>query len=150
MMKSVETVSREPITNLTEADALLDECSFALQFGHRFQRFVEGALGEDETVTAALLKSLQTLEGLYIRLEDAYRDAGVREALEDMDDPLAALQDAFFVLRRGVDRAVGTLYRSRPRSRNYTGRWRPWPWTRTCSRQPLRSRREAKRRSCRS
>jgi hypothetical protein len=109
MMKSVETVSREPIANLTEADALLDECSFALQFGHRFQRFVEGALGEGETVTAALLKSLQTLEGLYIRLEDAYRDAGVREALEDMDDPLAALQDAFFVLRRGVDRAVGTL-----------------------------------------
>jgi len=111
MMKSVETVAREPITNLTEADALLDECSFALQFGHRFQRFVEGALGDGETVTSILLKSLQTLEGLYIKLEDAYRDAGVREALEGLesDDPLAALQDAFFVLRRGVDRAVGTL-----------------------------------------
>jgi len=112
MMKSVETVSREAITSVVEADALLDECSFALQFGHRFQRFVEGVLGEAASdVTATLTRSLQTLEGLYIKLEDAYRDAGVAEALEGLadDDPLAALQDAFFVLRRGVDRAVGTL-----------------------------------------
>ena len=71
-----------------------------------------GRSGTGETVTADIVEVItmrRLLEGLYIRLEDAYRDAGVREALEDMDDPLAALQDAFFVLRRGVDRAVGTL-----------------------------------------
>lgn len=142
MMRSVETVAREVHEeSFVALDELLDEVGFALQFGHRFERFVEARLGVDGA--AATLKhlspSLQLLVGHYVQIEDAYCDACVRVACRDVratldpdpegdeldyagdhpldgaeenpddDAALVALQDAFFVLRRGVDRAISTL-----------------------------------------
>ncbi|KAJ8602101.1 hypothetical protein CTAYLR_001665 [Chrysophaeum taylorii] len=90
-------------TDVLSMDARLDELSFACQFGRRFERFA----GSLEIATPEISTRLGELDGAYVELEGAYCDACVRAALED--DDKEGLGDVFFVLRRGVDRALSTL-----------------------------------------
>lgn len=87
-------------------DASLDELSFALQFGRRFERFSL----QRNADAAELSTELAELDSLYVRLEDIYCDACLADALSSLDNDVeAALSDAFFFVRRCVDRALATL-----------------------------------------
>lgn len=94
-------------------DASLDELSFSCQFGRRYERF---AVKFGGFKTTALSQQLAMLDGLYVRLEDAYCDACVAEALGALTVEgcfaaavEAVMSDVFFFLQRGIDRALSTL-----------------------------------------
>ena len=83
-------------------------------------RKAQGALEERAAadVLAPLAKSLQSLTGAYVQIEDAYCDAGVREALGGR---VECTQRERFAVRRGVgvrvemqeERALDVLSRTR-------------------------------------
>ncbi|KAJ1445618.1 hypothetical protein M885DRAFT_524448 [Pelagophyceae sp. CCMP2097] len=104
--------------DIVRLDELLDELGFACQFAARFERFARdrGVLDVGSDFSLKVLNAV----GAYVLLEDAYRDECVRRALRDLaeasagdddDDAAAAdaLNDVFFVLRRGVERAMATM-----------------------------------------
>lgn len=83
-------------------DASLDEVSFACQFGRRYEKFTATFDYQPTELSA----ELAVVDGIYVRLEDAYCDACVRDTLKDKD---TGLVDVFFYLRKGIDRALSTL-----------------------------------------